>query len=145
MAFLHTGPLLAAAPCLTSPGRRPPRLPATTCPPRQPAFCVAGPISRQLLRLFVVLKHVNLNKTSILIIYIYIYRTYSMPLETQFVKSKSIQRYAQLKRLRLAMTGKCKAKKIIVGHWNISNVSERNVPPHYGTNTSVHLLSSSAC
>jgi len=32
MAFLHTGPLLAAAPCLASPDRR---------PPRQPASCVA--------------------------------------------------------------------------------------------------------
>jgi len=31
MAFLHTGPLLAAAACLASPDRRPPRFPATAC------------------------------------------------------------------------------------------------------------------
>jgi len=29
---------------LSSPDRRPPRFPATACPPRQPAFCVAGPL-----------------------------------------------------------------------------------------------------
>jgi hypothetical protein len=43
MVFLHTGLLLAAAPCLTSPDRRPTQFSATACPPRQPAFGVAEP------------------------------------------------------------------------------------------------------
>jgi len=52
MAFLHTGPLLAAAPCLASPDRRPPRFPATACPPRQPAFRVRTFIKTSQLMLY---------------------------------------------------------------------------------------------
>ena len=67
-------------------------------------------ISKQLLHLVVVFKHVNLSKTGILIIYIYIYiythththtHTHNMAMETPFVKSTSIQRYAQLELSRL--------------------------------------------
>ena len=43
MAFLHTGPLLAAAPCLASPDRRLLRFPTMACPPRQSAFFLAEP------------------------------------------------------------------------------------------------------
>jgi len=44
MAFLHTGLLLAAAPCLASPDCRPLRFPVMACPPWQPAFCVTEPL-----------------------------------------------------------------------------------------------------
>jgi len=43
MAFLHAGPLLAAAHSVASLDRRPPRFSATAWPPRQPAFCVTEP------------------------------------------------------------------------------------------------------
>jgi len=43
MAFLHTGLLLAAVPCLASLDRRPPQFPVMACLPQRPTFCVAEP------------------------------------------------------------------------------------------------------
>ena len=38
-------PRLPTALCLASPDRRPSRFPTTACSPRQPTFCVAGPLA----------------------------------------------------------------------------------------------------
>ena len=80
-------------------------------------------ISKQLLHLVVVFKHVNLSKTGILIIYIYIYiytHTHTHT-HTQYGYGNTVCKVNKYTTLRPVgtfevMTGKCNAKKIIVGH-----------------------------